>query len=187
MALITTIPNEPIRVAKGQDATIRRRVRAIEWAQLTADAASGATTLNVKPLAYALASGAKLLFGENYVITLSAAADAGDVALTVTAIDGPLKTGDYGQMVRDLTGYTIVIEVLSNRGDATPVITLSGADVTLATQTGVDRGIVDLALVAADTASLDAGVYFWSMWKTDAGTTRPLAEGEFEIVEMGRL
>lgn len=187
MTLLTAIPNQRIRVAKGQDLTIEFRIRSHEWVQLTADAAGGATSLSVKPLAYALASGAKLLFGQNYVVTLSSAADAGDVTVVVTATDGPLKAGDYGQMLRDLTGYTIAMEVLANRGDALPVITLSGGDVTLATQSSILRGVVDVALAAADTIDLNKGEYYFSLWKTDSGTKRPLSEGDFEIVEMGQL
>jgi hypothetical protein len=183
---VNETPVTCVRIAKTQDVTVQIRVRSHEWAQLTAAAIAGATALSVRPLEYALASGAKLLFGGN-VVTLSASAAAGDVSLAVTAISGPLKAGDEGQLLRDLTGYSIEMEVLSNRGDATPIISLSGSAVTLATQSGVDRGKVDIALVAANTTNVAAGMYYWAAWRRNSGSTRPLAEGDFELVEKGFL
>lgn len=184
-----------LEIQKGQDCTLEVRVFAGTGradnspvrAVLDADALNAATSLTVKALDDALSNGDKLLFGKNTVVTLGAAAAAGVTALTVTAIPGPLKTGDVGRKLQDLTNYTIVVEVLEKRGDATPQISLTGAAITLPAQTGDDRGKVQAALVAADTSALAAKTYFASVWRRNAGTSRRLAELDIRLVESGFL
>jgi hypothetical protein len=185
---------QKVRLAKSQDQIIELRVLAgagreddLISARLTADALTGATSLVVLPLSDALASGDKLLFGENTVVTLTGAAAAGVTSLAVSALAGPLRSGDVGRKLQDLTGYTIEAEILTRRGDATPLISLTGADITLATQTGDDRGKVQIGVVAADTTSLTAGNYYGAAWRRNAGTSRPLVEFEVELVEAGFL
>jgi len=184
---ITDVPFTHLRKAIGDETPFELRVRAPEWCQLTADAAAAATSLAVRPLPHALASGDKLIFGENTVVTLSGAAAAGVVALPVSATPGPLSAGDVGQKLRDLTGFTLVFEALSNRGDATPLITISGDDVTIATQTGIERGKVQFTCLAAKTASLSPSTLYWSIWRRNVGSARPEAEGDLEIYEAGGL
>lgn len=192
---MSAIGTQKLRVAKGQDQVLRQRIFAADprsgepiYAELAENAITGATSLTVRPLRNALASGDKLLFGENVVLTLSAAAAAGGttVALVGSALPGPLQAGDQGRKLQDLTGYTVNMEVLTNRGDATAVIALTG---TPATQTGDDRGFVDFSLAAADTSGLAAGHYFATSWRRNAGSSRPLTpEGiDFEIFEAGFL
>jgi hypothetical protein len=106
--------------------------------------------------------------------------------MSVEALPGPLKQGDVLQKLADLTGATMEMEVLTKRGDATPVISLTGGDVTLPTQsTTANRGRVQFALLAADTTSLDAGAYYWAAWRRNSGSSRPAAEGTFELSEKG--
>lgn len=182
-----TLPPQTVEIAKAQDWTLQFRVLAPEKVTLDAPALASAIALTIKPLETALSNGDKLLFGKNTVVTLGAAAAAGVTSLTVSAIAGPLQQGDVGQKIRDLTGYTIEMEVLENAGDATPLISLTGADITLHTQTAEERGLVDVAGVAADTSSLTPGDYAWALWRRNSGTTRPLATGTFKLYEAGFL
>lgn len=181
---IDTLPQQRLDIAKGQDCTLQVRVLAPETVVLNADALAGASTLTIRPLDYALASGDKLLFGKSTVVTLSGAAAAGVTSLSVSAIAGPLRAGDAGQKIRDLTGYAITLEVLSNRSDATPHISRS---CNVLTQTGDDRGHVQFVLVEADTSSLEAKSYYWTAWRRNAGSMRPQAEGTLVLSERGFL
>lgn len=189
MTVVDTREHEPYEIVRGQDAVLECRVMSHETVRLNSDAATGATTLNINPLDYALASGDKLLFGESTVVTLSGVAAAGVVAVPVTALAGPLRSGDLGQKIRDLTSFMIEYELLAQRGDATPLIAPADVTVSILTQTGDDRGKVQVSIPAAKTLAniLDAGSLFDAYWKTDAGSKRPLAYGTVKAVEAGSL
>lgn len=174
-------------LAKGQDWMLELRVMASERVQLAAPALAGATSLTIYPLEDALATGDKLLFDVNTVITLSAPATPGTTTLAVSAIPGPLRQGAVGQKMQDLTGYSIEFEALHSRGDTTAVITKSGASVTILPQGGDDRGKVQIDGVAADTANLEPKTYFAAVWRRNAGSARPLAEGDLILREAGFL
>lgn len=188
-------PREEIVIRKNQDGFIDLRVlvgegngESPETVTLTGDALTGATTLNVKPLDYALSSGDKLLFDKNTVVTLSAAADAGVVALAVTALGGPLGQGKDGYKIRDLTGFEIAMEILEEKGDATALISINGADVTILTQSGVDRGRAQLAFQAIDTSALvNESRLYGAIWRTNSGSARPIKEVDIRIDEAGFL
>lgn len=189
---IATIPYQKIVLAKGQDLDIQLRVLAPETVTLDAPAITGATTLTVKPLQDAIANADKLLFGKNTVVVVGASAAAGTTSLTVTALGGPLSAGEVGQKIRDLTSYTLVFEASKTKDQATPTITkttVGSGGVTIATQTGDDRGKVTVSLLAADTsgAGVEATTYYWTLWKRDAATMRPIAEGDMLIAEKGFL
>lgn len=183
-----TREHEVYELARGEDAVLECRVFSHETVKLTADALEAATALTVAPLEWALSNGDKLLFGLNTVVTLTAGAAAGAVALTVSALAGPLRAGDVGQKLRDLTGYTIQYELLAKRGDATPVFAKSGAAITIPSQAGDSRGIVQVAVAAADTLSIPAaGSYFDAYWRTDSGSKKPLSYGPVKAVDAGFL
>jgi hypothetical protein len=174
-------------VAKGQDWTVEWRVLAPETVQLGADAAIGADALTVLPLEAALASGDKLLFGENTVVTLDGAVAAGAESVPVTTTTVKLRKGDVGQKIRDLTGYTVEFELSAKAGDATPLIADADVTVTVLTQTGEDRGKVQVAVPDTETDDLAAGSYFGALWRRDAGSERPLATASVTIKEAGFL
>lgn len=187
---------DTLEIPKGQDFTFELRVFAgngegdkPERVQLNASAAAGATSLVIKPLEYALSSGDKLLFGKTTIITLTAGAAAGVEALAVSAIPGTLHSGEFGHKVQDLTGYTIEMEVLNERGEATPVISLTGADITIPSQAGDSRGIVNVSFAAVDTspAAVLAKHYYGVVWRRNAGAQRRLKELDISIVEAGFL
>ncbi len=156
---------------------------------LTADAAASAATLTIKPDHPDLADNDVLLFGENIRIQVDGACLAGDISLAIDpAAVGPLKAGDIGKKLQDLTGYTIAGEVLAKRGDATAIIEFPSGDVTIPTQSTVaNRGQLQVAYVAVDTSSENPGSYYGTIWKTDPGTTRPLWEGVVRVTEAGFL
>lgn len=183
--------NQPLvredAIAKGQDWVIEFRVLSAEGVELAADAVTGATSLAVKVLEDSFLTGDMLLFGKNTVITLSGPAAAGATTVAVTAIPGPLGSGQRGRKIRDLTGFTMEFEVLEGFGDATPVIATGAVSITPATQTGTDRGKVQVAGLAATTTSLAPKRYAYALWRTNAGSKRPLAFGDFDISERGFL
>lgn len=180
-------------IAKGQDYTIKVRVLAGDGRgepikiRLTAPAASGATSLTIRGDHPAIASGDKFLFGEEMVVSASATCAAGVQTLSVTAIAAPLRQGDELAKIQDLTGATIAMEILTRRGDATALIAKSGGSITIATQTGDDRGFVSIAGVAADTASMDPGSYYGAVWRSNSGSARPLCEFTLQLREAGFL
>lgn len=184
---MSDIPQFKLTIPKGSDKTVRVRVTTGDYAEVGANAAAGATSITVKRLPQALSSGDKLLWGENVVITLSANAAAGATSISVDAIPGPLYMGERLEKLRDLTGGTFEMEVLTNAADATPVIAASAITATLATQSGSDRGIVDLAFADDDTDAITVGDYYGVIWRRDSGAERPIAEGTVSIVPKGFL
>lgn len=184
---------DTVEVAIGSDWTIEHRIRAGDGhgkpikVTLTANAVAGATSLSIRPDHPALSSGDKLLFGEDVIVTLSSGCAVGITTLAVTATDCVLNQGDELAKLADLTGYTVALEVLTRRGDATPYIADTSFTVTLATQSGADRGKVQVAALAAVTASLVAGSYFAALWRRDSGQKRLLDEFTLKLVEAGFL
>ncbi len=185
--MITDIPNQPLRITRGQDVTIEVRVRVADVTiRVTADAAAGATSVSIDRDHAALADGDMLILGEHVVIEVNATCAAGATSLTTTALPGPLKPGDLLQLLADMTSATVEVEVLTNADDATPVKTLSGASITIPTQSSTaNRGKVQATLLAADTASLGDGPLYFAVWRRNSGSSRPQADGTFEIVPRG--
>lgn len=149
------------------------------------DAPAVSGSLTVKPDHPALASGDKLLLGEDVVLTLDGACAAGSPTLPVDDTAIAIDTGTQLAKIQDLTGYTLQAEALSNRGDATPVIAAGSFTVTLATQTLLDRGKVTVTCAAAVTALLTAGSYFFCLWRQDSGNKRPVYEATLRVTEAG--
>lgn len=183
---------DTIRIAKGQDAVIEIIVRAgwdegeVESVRLSAYAAAAATSLSIEPLKYALDSGDMLMFPGNLVATLGDAGAIGATTLTVTALPGPIRQGVVGEKLRDLTGYTIALEILNSAEDTTPALTqIAGTNQTQSAITG--RGRVQFAIAAAASGAAEARRYYAAARKTDSGSVRPQWEGEVEIYAGGFL
>lgn len=193
MPILQTIPNEPIVIAKGQDVTIEKRIRAEGSIKLTSDAAAAATSISIDRDHIAFTAGDMLIYSDTVVITVdTGGCAAGATTMPVTALPGPLKTGDQLQKLADLTGYTEVLEVLTDAGDATPLISLAGADVTIPSQaSAANRGRVLFTLLKADTVDtgvdVGPGSFYYAVWKRDSGSQRPQVEGTFEVKERGFL
>lgn len=190
------IPEQTITVAKGSDWV--RFVRVYDKARiiLSADAAAGATTLTLAPDHPAIASGDKILFGENVILTTSGSCAAGATSLGVTAIPGPLKARAIGQrIVKDLSAYAIEFRVFAHRGASETLFTLaeaSGVTVGDDTTDPAGSGKSDVVQVDGDednTADLDAGAYFWVLWRVDEGNEYPFegARGPFEVEDVGYI
>lgn len=181
-------PPQNFAIAKGQDWPLEIRVFGPEKSlKLTADAAAAGTSLTVNPDHPALSDGDKFLFGEHVVVTVDGNVAAGTRTVTVDALAGPLQSGEVGRLLRDLTGWTVEMEVLARAGDALPVISKTGGDVLILTQSGADRGKLQISGSAADTEDVDAGEYTWFVWRRDSGEQRPIARGLLRIEEAGFL
>jgi hypothetical protein len=182
------IPWQPITVAKGEAFTRYVRILGPERVRLATDAAAGATTLLIKPDHPSIGNGEKLLAGDNIIVTLTEACPAGDTSLVVSAIVGPVSAGSYLQrIVKDLSGYTVSVEIVANRGDATPVLTIAP---TVTDDTEDPAAIKSDVLVISTTAAQMAfgpGHYAWFAWRTNAGSERPIANGSFTVEEKARL
>lgn len=182
-----------VEVAIGQDFVLEHRIRAGDGhskpikVTLTANALATDTSLSIKPDHPALSSGDKLLFGEDAVVTLSAGCAVGSPTLSVTAPGFALNQGDELVKLVDLTGYDVKLEVLTRRGDATPLIADTAFTIALATQSGTDRGKLQASCSAATTASLVAGSYYAALWRRDSGQKRQLDGFTLKLVEAGFL
>jgi hypothetical protein len=182
------LPPQNFTIAKGQDWPLEILVFGPEKSlRLAGDAAAGATSLFVAADHPAFSDGEKLLFGDNVVVTIDGPTAAGARSVTVEALAGPLDAGQDGQLLRDLTDATIEFEALQDGGDATPVISKTGADIVILTQTGDDRGKVQVAGAEADTAQLEPGAYPWFAWRRNSGSKRPIARGTLTIEAAGFL
>lgn len=182
------IPEQTITVVKGSDWT--RYIRVFDGAQivLSADAATGATSLTLAPDHPSIASGDKILFGENIILTTSGSCAAGATSLGVTAIPGPLKAKAVGRrIVKDLSTYTLEFRMLAQRGDTASVFDIAATTGDDATDPA-GSGKADIAQVTGDeddTKDETAGSYYWALWNTVESAEKVLASGPFEIVEAG--
>jgi hypothetical protein len=181
------VPNVEFEIAKGQTWAYEFRVLAPEAVQLSADVGIGEDALPVLALDDALASGDKLLFGENTVVTLDGAAAAGAESVPVATTTVRLRKGDVGRKIRDLTGFDEQFEVLTQSGDATPVIADAALTVTPATQSGDDRGKVTVSGAPGTTTSLGVGSYFGALWNRESSEERPQATASIKLVAKGFL
>jgi hypothetical protein len=181
------IPEQTITVVKGSDWT--RYVRVFDGAQivLSADAAAAAVSLTLAPDHPAIASGDKLLFGENIILTTSGACAAGATSVGVTAIPGPLKAKAVGRrIVKDLSTYTLEFRMLAQRGDTASVFDITPTVGDDATDPNSPKA--DIAQVVGDeddTKDETPGSYFWALWNTVESAEKVIAQGPFEIVEAG--
>lgn len=187
---MTDIPEQEIRVSKGSDWT--RYIRVLDGAAVQLSQDASASPLTLAPDHPAIASADKLLFGENIILTTSGACAAGATSLAVSSVPGPLKAKAVGRrIVKDLSGYELEFRVFVNRGDAAAVFTITESDGVSVGDDATDpagSGKADIVAVTGDEANtkdLDAGSYFWSLWRADEGYEKPLASGPFLIEEKG--
>ena len=182
--------SEVIRVARAQDATVAAVIYT-GWddgepvqVRLASSALAAATVLNVERLRYALAAGDMLMFGGHLVATVASGGPAvGATPIPVTSLPGPIKAGEYGRKLQDLTGYTVAMEILSDAGDEDADLVAAGVLQTQADTTG--RGRVQFALQAEDTEARSAKRYAATVWRTNSGSKRPMWEGAVEFRNAG--
>lgn len=179
------LPPQNFEVAKGEDWPIEIRVFGEKSVKLAGDAVAGATSLFLHWDHPAMSDGDKLLFGDHVVVTLDEDLAAGATTADVVALAGPLRSGLEGHELRDLTGYDIEMEILEAAGDETPLVSKTDADVTLADQTGDDRGKVLIDGEADDIASLVARSYPWFAWRRGDGVNKRLCGGILTVTDAG--
>jgi len=76
--------------------------------------------------------------------------------------------------VENVSGWTMILSVARREG-AAPLIEKTLTIVSAAAATFTQ------SLEAADSADLDVGSYRWSVWRTNTGSARVYARGEFRI------
>lgn len=185
---------QTIPVKRGQDVTVQARIftRGVQ-VQLSADVVGGAAALPLKPDHPAIASGSKLLFGENIIATTTDACPPGDTSVTITALPGAgiiLRANAYGRRMADLVGATLKFGVFED-GDEEEAAAFFTATVSLADDpddaNSPKAQVAEAAVTAANTALMDLKTYYFAIWRTNSGTKRPVSEGDFILEGAGAL
>jgi hypothetical protein len=78
------------------------------------------------------------------------------------------------QPPRDITGWSITFKLATTLGGTVQFAKSVGSGVTL---TDAGRGVFQVSIASADTASLAVGRYVWDVRRTDAGNKATLADG----------
>lgn len=162
------------RLFRDEDKTLRFYVTTGLPIEVVETVDDGDVTILVKPLSEALSNGDKIRFG-NVVATLSAAADAGDTSITITAITGNLPRGSIGYEVQDVTGWTFEFWVRASPASVTNLFTA------VPSINSAANGIVDAVIADTDTSLLTAGEYYYRLRRTNAGNEAVLAFGAFHL------
>lgn len=76
----------------------------------------------------------------------------------------------------DITDWAITFTLRLPGASPTLTLTTSGGEVTL---TDEDAGELSVALTRAQTAALTSRQYRWDLWRTDTGSYRRLAGGDY--------
>lgn len=79
--------------------------------------------------------------------------------------------------VTDITGWTLLLSV---RGVGGALFTKSG------TITSAEDGTFTFTLADDDTANLKPGYYTYDVWRTDSGSERVVAIGNFIVTDVAR-
>lgn len=183
MNAVSDVPHLQIPVTRGQALAWQLRVLAPEWIRLTARVEIGAVTLPVEPLRWDFISGDKLLVNDNQIVTLSGPASAGAISVSVVALTAPIFSNRLLQKIRNITGYTVMVEILREPNDIPSLLQMNGSI------TSGPNGLVDFVANAAATLALPAneGALYVAGWRTDVGQERPLFEGDIIVKERGNL
>jgi len=183
-----------IRVAKGQDGVVEIVVYTAydftddgkpEYVSVkaSAPALAAAVAVSIERLKYALATGDMIEFPGNLVATVNGAHAIGATTLVVTALPGPIAQGEVGRKLQNLDSYELELEMLVAESDAAPTISKDGTNETQSTIAG--RGRSRFAFLAADTSALTSKRYAANAWRRNAGTSRPVWQGNIEIYDAG--
>lgn len=144
----------------------------------TSQVVAGATLIPVVALDEALNSGDKVRFG-NLVATLTANASVGAQVLTVSALDGGLTPGVIGNLVVNISGYTLQWRLKKRNNDPDTAILLTKTP----TITSAALGVYQYALARGDTIDgsgnplIGPGSYWYILSRIDSGVHIPLSFG----------
>lgn len=119
----------------------------------TTDVQAGVNTLPVEPIRQAIASGRKLLLGDDLVLTLSAAVDVGETALPIEPSPLPIARKTKGWVCADLTGCTANAPIKGKL--QTPI---SPSQFSAAFDPSPFSGRIDLVLLHEETTLLPANL-----------------------------
>jgi hypothetical protein len=128
----------------------------------TADVLAGVSALPVEPIRQAIASGRKLLLGDDLVLTLAGAVDVGAVSLPIAPTPLPIAKKTKGWVCADLTGCTANAPIKGK-------LQTSTSPNQLAASFDTDRlsGRVDLVLTHPQTALLPANLAFGTVFSEE--------------------
>lgn len=182
------------RLAKGQDGVLELIVftahnilpnREFEFVSIktAAPAVGGATSVAIDRLKYTLSDGDMLMFPGNMVAVVNGLHEPGATLLNVESLPGNVQNGETAKKLQDLTGYELMLEVLTAQADAVPNISKSGTNQNQGTSDG--RGRCHFAFVAADTSSLTSRRYAADAWRRNTGSARPVGSYNIELYDAG--
>jgi hypothetical protein len=78
---------------------------------------------------------------------------------------------------QDVTGWTFTWVLRQPASGATALISKTlGSGISVVGSAA--NGVIDVAIAAADTASLASGTYFYTLWRTNTGSKTELAFGD---------
>lgn len=99
-----------------------------------------------------------------------------DVILNFTAY-----TTDTGTTAENITGWTLYFTVARKRNSTDKLLSI--ACVLLVAASGTFKATI----ADTDLDGLEPGIYFWDVWRTDAGSERCLGYGSFKIEGNARI
>lgn len=149
-------------------------------AKLRAAAESGASSLSIEALKYALSTGDKLLFTEGFMVKIADDAALGANSLTVEAIAGDLALASLGKKVKDVSALTLtwVLEDVSNADSPVNLATVAPTLVDdPADPDGTPMKIAQIAIAPSDTASLTPGKWL-HRYRETAPSVKTLCQGD---------
>lgn len=81
---------------------------------------------------------------------------------------------------RDITGWAITFQVKDSLGGTSRFTKTVGSGITVL---NAMRGVISIAISAANTSALSVRSFVWDLRRTDAGSNTELARGELRLVE----
>ena len=85
---------------------------------------------------------------------------------------------DAEQADTDITGWTLRFRLYASQGGAVLFTLTTGAGITI---TDAEDGEFTVAIPAATTAMHAAGIYWHDVWRTNAGSTYSIADGQVKV------
>lgn len=94
-----------------------------------------------------------------------------------------VKTTDGGSTAQTMTGWALAFHVKRTTDDAVVCSYTTASGITIGDGVGTnDRATV--TVVDTDVTAAPGTKYYWSLWRTDAGSDVPLAYGPCVIVKV---
>jgi len=141
----------------------------------TTDVLAGAVAISVEPIRQAIASGRKLLLGDDLVLTVSAAVDVGAVSLPIDPTPLPIAKKTKGWICADLTGCTASAPIKGKLQTST-----SPSQLTPVFDTDPLSGRIDLMLLHTQTSLLPANLSVGTIITDEVLQTRQRQSNDYD-------